>query len=59
MSLVYTLHHYGAGSVSSGFTFAFCASDKEALAEARNLLEQQGLRCVEVCDGSREVGSVS
>ena len=55
----YTFHHYGRGSIASGLSFASFGSDDEALREARRLLERDALRCVEVCDGPREVGAVS
>ena len=54
----YTFHHYETGGSPSGITFAEFATDEEALAAAQRLLEWHSLGCVDVCDGSREVGKV-
>jgi hypothetical protein len=54
----YAFHHFGLGEVASCVTFEALGTDSEAVDEGRRLLVYHQLRCVEVCDGVREVAMI-
>ena len=53
---LYTLHYYISREAPAGITFVDVEDDAAALAEAERLLAFHDFRCVEVCQGEREVG---
>lgn len=54
----YAFHHYGPGDSPVCVTLDAFASDWEAEKEGWRLLAFHGLRCVDICEGVREVATV-